>query len=132
MCTQMSSWRGLESIADDFIFAHNSDVCCLTALNEKTEYYRGSSVLSKRNDEWKQEQCLIFDLLSLMVGYLCLVSRQRLMRLAAVQRTILGGECVAALWLHDAQIQKHVSHTRTFYHMYSMLGTKVRACSSIK
>lgn len=54
-----------------------------------------------------------------MVGYLCLVSRQRLMRLAAVQRTILGGERMAALWLHDAQIQKHVSRTQlcTFYHL---------------
>lgn len=31
--------------------------------------------------------------------------------MAAVQRTIPGGERMAALWLHDAQIQKHVSHT---------------------
>lgn len=31
--------------------------------------------------------------------------------MAAVQRTLLGGERVAAVWLHDAQIQKHVSHT---------------------
>lgn len=31
--------------------------------------------------------------------------------MAAVQRTLLGGGCMAALWLHDAQIQKHVSHT---------------------
>lgn len=32
------------------------------------------------------------------------------MRMAAVQRTLPGGECVAALWLHDAQVQKHVSN----------------------
>lgn len=33
--------------------------------------------------------------------------------MAAVQRTLLGGECMAALWLYDAQIQKHVSHTNS-------------------
>lgn len=31
--------------------------------------------------------------------------------MAAVQRTLLGGERMAAVWLHDAQIQKHVSCT---------------------
>lgn len=32
--------------------------------------------------------------------------------MAAVQRTLPGGECVAALWLHDAQVQKHVSNMK--------------------
>lgn len=34
------------------------------------------------------------------------------MRMAAVQRTLPGGERVAALWLHDAQVQKHVSNMK--------------------
>ncbi|CAG14767.1 unnamed protein product, partial [Tetraodon nigroviridis] len=38
---------------------------------------------------------------------------ERLVRVAAVQRTLPGGERVAALWLHDAQIQKHVSNTES-------------------
>lgn len=40
--------------------------------------------------------------------------------MAAVQRTLLGGERVAAVWLHDAQIQKHVSHTNCARLLYSM------------
>lgn len=46
----------------------------------------------------------------LLVVSVCLASRRRLMWVAAVQRTLLGGERMAAVWLHDAQIQKHVSH----------------------
>ena len=41
--------------------------------------------------------------------------------MAAVQRTLLGGERVAAVWLHDAQVQKHVSHancSRLLYVQY--------------
>lgn len=61
---------------------------------------------------WKsQERYFFHSFLSLLVDSLCLASRRWLMWMAAFQRTLLGGEHMAAVWLHDAQIQKHVSHT---------------------
>lgn len=47
--------------------------------------------------------------------------------MAAVQRTLLGGERVAALWLYDAQIQKHVSPIN---YIYITFETKIQMCSN--
>lgn len=49
--------------------------------------------------------------------------------MAAVERTLLGGERLAALWLYDAQIQKHVSHTNCVMLLYIQWQEKVMELS---
>ena len=66
---------------------------------------------------WVKARAVFFCLV-LLGGSLFFAFRRRLMWMAALQRTILGGERMAAVWLHDAQIQKQVSHSNWAWSQY--------------
>lgn len=108
--TQMNSWKDLwlSWIADGFILyygpqqSHALYASLLTVLNEKARVLLKAAGFSHshRGTVSESKSSVLFGVTGSFS--ICLAIRRRLMWMAAIQRTLHGGERVATVWLHDA------------------------------